>query len=298
MLRLQLILSCVFIFVNSGFGQVSPEVGMTRFYKELGCKLKSDGGKYPPSYECPSFAEATEKTCLVKGKTYQIGDKIPAEPGACLAACVCQNPFKGKRAQITCANIECPEHLGVPLRPHCSRTYSLDKCCATGYLCDEAAKSTPVDPNDTYKVIYKSAATATCNVGGKKYDEHSKYYPDELPCSRCVCMKGHDGTNKAPWCTDISCNLELRNGRDIHEGCAPVFIETSRCCPLQFRCPAADDQVIHNPSPAKPLTEGPQCTFGKLKLFIGEQVTPPLSDPNMRCSCEVPPFVSCSKATF
>jgi hypothetical protein len=30
-------------------------------------------------------------------------------------------------------------------------------------------------------------------VGGKKYDEHSKYYPDELPCSRCVCMKGHDG---------------------------------------------------------------------------------------------------------
>jgi hypothetical protein len=41
------------------------------------------------------------------------------------------------RAQITCANIECPEHLGVPLRPHCSRTYSLDKCCATGFLCDE-----------------------------------------------------------------------------------------------------------------------------------------------------------------
>jgi hypothetical protein len=44
-----------------------------------------------------SFAEATEKTCLVKGKTYQIGDKIQAEPGACLAACVCQNPLKGKR---------------------------------------------------------------------------------------------------------------------------------------------------------------------------------------------------------
>uniref|UniRef100_A0A8D8WL12 VWFC domain-containing protein n=1 Tax=Cacopsylla melanoneura TaxID=428564 RepID=A0A8D8WL12_9HEMI len=303
-----IILSFALIFVNLGLGEVTKDVGMVRFYKELGCKMKPAGSKDPVSYECPSQTQSTEKSCVIKGKTYQLGDDIEAEPGVCLAACRCLNPLKAKRAKVICANLECPEHFGVPVRKQCTRMYSIDKCCATGLLCDPAA---PKDPNDSTKVIFKSTTSNfTCNVGGVKHDEHSKYYPNELPCSRCVCMQGHDGTNKAPWCADIPCSIELRFNKELQDGCAPVFIKTSQCCPLQFRCPSKEDKVVLSSTTTASVKKadskavndaaklGPQCIFGDLKLNIGDKLSSPVSDTDLDCICQIPPFVTCSKTTL
>lgn len=40
-------------------------------------------------------------------------------------------------ADFTCAILDCPEFLGVPIRSGCYRTYELGQCCSTGQICSK-----------------------------------------------------------------------------------------------------------------------------------------------------------------
>ncbi|KAL1465691.1 hypothetical protein WDU94_005240 [Cyamophila willieti] len=167
-------------------------------------------------------------------------------------------PQENMRAIVDCDIMDCPEDFGIPVPKQCTLTYSIDQCCATGYLCDPAA---PKNANDNRKVVLKS--NFTCNVGAKKYEEYSQYYPDELPCSRCVCMKGHDATKE--------------------DKVVPVSTTTANA-------KKADSKAVNDAAKV-----GPQCAFGDLKLNIGEKLSTPASDTDLDCTCQIPPFVKCLK---
>lgn len=46
--------------------------------------------------------------------------------------------FCSAPAEFLCAILDCPEWLGVPLKPGCHRKYDLDTCCSAGEICDGA----------------------------------------------------------------------------------------------------------------------------------------------------------------
>lgn len=48
-------------------------------------------------------------------------------------------------------------------------------------------------------------------------------------------LKYFTGRIAEPWCTDISCDIDIHHGQDIQEGCVPIYFETG-CCPIETLC--------------------------------------------------------------
>lgn len=58
----------------------------------------------------------------------------------------------------------------------------------------------------------------------------------------------------------------------------------------QYLADAARDEVISQ----KRSTEGKHfCTFGTLKLFVGDELKKLKSENNVSCQCLTPPFIDC-----
>ncbi|KAJ8978694.1 hypothetical protein NQ317_004222 [Molorchus minor] len=69
------------------------------------------------------------------------------------------NNFYFNRAGFTCAVLDCPEWLGVPVEPGCYRRYEVNKCCSFwGKL-----SYVPIPTTSEDKPIEE------CDVEGKKY---------------------------------------------------------------------------------------------------------------------------------
>lgn len=257
------------------------------YYEELACKpVVAAGECCPTSYDCSDRDSRDKSRCYFRGQALEVRpDLEQLDPSVCLAGCFCrQTKEAGAVAQLTCAHIECPTLFNPSLIPEgCVATYSGNKCCSDGVLCQHNV----------------TADTAKCEWGGKTYLEGQKFYPDEEPCKVCTCRKGYDGTLAGPWCSKVTCGLELHHSGDLAKGCAPVFHDSSKCCPIEWRCPSEDDVVVaaatgKAPGPESPSAPAATCKWGSLTLKPGESVAAAKREASCkRCRCDVPPHVTC-----
>lgn len=136
-----------------------------------------------------------------------------------------------------------------------------------------------------------------CEVEGKTYYEGERI--DTGSCYSCVCGKGYENKpfEENKHCHKINCNIELHYAKKISDGCIPVYYKTDDCCPINWRCPNKETTVIQD-STRKATEDDPllQCTFGKLKMSIGDFLSPEKNDDQCTiCNCKVPPFAHCIK---
>lgn len=67
------------------------------------------------------------------------------------------------------------------------------------------------------------------------------------------------------------------------------------CCPIQWRCPDETTTVVPDSS-AKTLPSDQKCSFGKLKMNVGDFLSPEDDyDQCTICSCSLPPYPHCIK---
>ncbi|KAJ8934627.1 hypothetical protein NQ318_023207 [Aromia moschata] len=181
-------------------------------YEDLGCQAVKRPGK-----KCP-----------VKGTKYALNEKIDQDVTyeSCNVGCFCNRHLDATR--FTCAILDCPEWLGVPVKFGCFRKYEVDKCCSVGMNC-------PSDDNPL----------EDCDVGGKKYKEGEKFFPKDT-CMKCVCSKNFNGKLESPFCKRLSCGVQINHAEELHNRCAPTYVKPygeSLCCPDTWVCPTSSDKV-------------------------------------------------------
>jgi len=247
--------------------------GNQKLYQELECTpIYQNGQCCPVSYNCPDLSKRDPNKCYLHGKEYNVSDYVPFEETGkyCVPGCHC-NKY-GVHANFVCTHFDCPEFFG-PRDPECVRTYEIDSCCANGKVCDK----------DREKL-------AKCYVEGKEYHEGQKIYPDLVSCQKCICKPGFDNSTIVgnPNCKQVECGLLLHYGEKLMIGCASIYYGDNKCCPIGHRCPNPEkDEVI----PTKRNEDGEQCTFGKLKLFIGDELKS--DEAKVTCHCVTPPYIQC-----
>ncbi|XP_041968397.1 uncharacterized protein LOC121725461 [Aricia agestis] len=257
----------VALVLNVG-ADIASECDLAGFYLELGCTPVPGTAKCPEAFTCPDL-HPKDDMCYYRGVPYTDGSMVPQNVvrNPCSQACGCR--VTAGAPAFNCAAVDCVEFYN-PDQKDCVFTYELGACCSTGTVCGKDA----------------IAALKTCEVEGKTYKEGQTF---ELGRKTCVCT--------ADWspdtgCRDLDCGLELHYQDQIHDGCAPVFVGDKKGCPIAFECSTANSTVVRG---LNTRGVGAQCRFGSLTLVVGDEVT--AADPCMRCACDMPPFVTCSKKT-
>ncbi|XP_077285263.1 uncharacterized protein LOC143910601 [Arctopsyche grandis] len=251
-------------------------------YTELGCRplYSKRNGRCPERYQCPFMERSTDlKKCYYKSQQYKIGQATGKNviDHPCAADCVCTEGFEG-RASLTCAQVECPD-LFEPPKPEgeqCVKQYRLKDCCSYKEICDPIAIKT----------------LPTCEWEGKTYREGEKFYP-EGTCTQCICTKRFNGTMKSLKCSKINCGVEIYHGNDVNDMCAPVYLESRPCCPIDWKCYGTDTTIVET-AVHKATNVNMKCFFGEKELSIGDKVT--IGDNCITCSCSVPPMVTCIRS--
>lgn len=257
---------------------------LMQFYSQLNCKpLSTDDQKCPTKYDCSEALARKADKCYYMGKEYALNSSVPKENfrNLCTVDCRCQKQFDGSTSFI-CVTSECPELFHSRLEPGCYRQYSHDKCCAIKTYCPPKEAESDPEP--------------TCEYGGNVYRDGAAFYPKDHPCKKCICSAGFNGTVSEPWCKEISCDLDLHYGSDIAAGCIPVYYGEDGCCPIEWRCPKPEDQVVPQPTKSSPSARQNEakCKFGKLELYPGDTISP-AGDNNTECQCVIPPYPICVK---
>lgn len=251
-----------------------------KHYAELGCKPILDEGQCcPKRYECPELTDRDGNKCYFNGKIYPAGGKlapVDQEMNSCSPACFCSN-FTTP-ATFQCASIDCAEFLDAGSED-CIHQYSLHGCCAENTVCGKE----------------KLAKLAQCYLDDKMYYEGQRMYPADEPCRTCQCKPGFDNSTIVdnPNCYEIQCGLELHAGDRLAMGCIPIYFGNHRCCPISWKCPSDNDEVIVEGRTEQTEVQEPnmQCKFGKLTLNKGDGIT---SDNKcVDCKCTVPPLAHC-----
>lgn len=75
----------------------------------------------------------------------------------------------------------------------------------------------------------------TCEWDGDTYREGEKFYPKGT-CKQCICTKTFDGTFESLQCSKINCGVEIYHANDVSDKCAPVYLESRPCCPIDWKC--------------------------------------------------------------
>ncbi|XP_013188144.2 uncharacterized protein LOC106133086 [Amyelois transitella] len=271
-------MKAVFYLVLLGLGGVvtdlAGECDMAGFYLELGCSAvpKTDNSTIcPDAFQCPDLHPDPTK-CYYKGVPYKDRSNIPQNiiNNPCSQACSCQ-VSGGPRFE--CAAVDCVETFDVDLQQQCISTYDLESCCSTGTVCGTDA----------------IAALKTCEVDGKTYRVGEAFEPKNTR-KTCICTGEWNGSTEGAYCRDISCGLEIHYQDMVAQNCAPVFVRNTRSCPIAFQCPSPTSKVVRGLNRRGVNSE---CSFGNMTLSVGDEVT--VGETCMRCSCEVPPFVTCTK---
>ncbi|XP_063709743.1 uncharacterized protein LOC134838198 [Culicoides brevitarsis] len=252
-------------------------VGEQKLYKELGCTPVVEEGQCCASrYECPDLTKLDGKKCHYKNEVFNVQDTLDqAITGPlCAAACFCREADEYGNARFVCANIECPELFRR--RPDCIYQKTKDKCCGQAVCGDERDK------------------LSRCYMDGREFYEGEKMYPEEERCHTCICHKEFDNSTIVgnPHCYEIDCGIQLRYMTNLQKNCVPVYYGTNKCCPIDWRCPDDKDTVESKGKNGGESTH--KCTFGALKLNVGEELNS--SDKDVTCACVSPPFVQCVKS--
>ncbi|XP_026731379.1 uncharacterized protein LOC113496390 [Trichoplusia ni] len=266
------VLSFVMLVLGSVSTDMAGECDMAGFYTELGCTPlpPADGALCPDAFNCPDFQPDPAK-CYYKGIPYDNGASIPQAliSNPCSLACSCA-VFNGEPS-FSCAAVDCVEEFDNDMQQQCISTYELDSCCSTGSVCGKDS----------------IAQLKTCEVDGKTYHEGETYQPKNTQ-KTCLCTANFNGTVSDAYCTDINCGLEIHYQSDLHKNCAPVFVGSKRSCPIGFECQTTKTKVVRGLN-IRNLSA--QCTFGNMTMTIGDEVT--VDDNCTKCTCSVPPFVTC-----
>ncbi|CAH1102696.1 unnamed protein product [Psylliodes chrysocephalus] len=246
-------------------------------YEDLGCKpVTKDGHACPVEYTC-NF-EIKNNTCNFRGRNLPLHEKLTDDDtyAACIVGCYCQSTDK-----FTCAILDCPEWLGVPVKFGCYRKYQVGKCCSVGQICP--TESTP---------------SAECKTSEGKFVEGQRFHPANT-CLECVCNKGYEGKNEPPFCRKQMCAAEVRHSEEVHKYCAPHYDGTDTkalCCPDGWVCPSENDKEL----PANPevTVSDLKCKYGDKTLKLGERIQGQFKwyDGSLRdsqCECIVPPLLTC-----
>lgn len=134
---------------------------------------------------------------------------------------------------------------------------------------------------------------ATCHFEGEAYREGQKIYPNEY-CYECFCTKNFSNSTSVeenPNCYKIDCGISLRNTGRIIEGCIPVYYKKDNCCPIGWRCPG-EKHMIEDVNARNANDTSPKCTFGKVKLNVGQSLDLN-NDKCQKCTCTTPPMLHC-----
>uniref|UniRef100_A0A1B0D0W6 Uncharacterized protein n=2 Tax=Phlebotomus papatasi TaxID=29031 RepID=A0A1B0D0W6_PHLPP len=245
-----------------------------KHYSEIGCQaILQEGDNCPKRFDCETILRRTDKECFYQGLLYNEGDNISENitKGACQAACFCRD------GTITCANIECPELFGT-YKKGCIPQNNIDDCCASDYICAE---------EDINKL-------PLCYMNDREYRLGEKIHISGS-CYICICANGFDNTTKIeenPHCQLINCGLELHSSGNLKAGCTPIYYKKATCCPIGWRCPNDSDKVIEAEGRTTDGDPNMECTFGNLKLKVGNQLSTEEGSPVI-CECSIPPMVTC-----
>ncbi|KAG5679963.1 hypothetical protein PVAND_009498 [Polypedilum vanderplanki] len=242
-------------------------------YDELGCKpVINSGDCCPKSFDCSNLESRSDDKCYYNGKTYDPDSSIDDDSlkASCIGAAHCTDG-----GNFIHAHRDCAEFFGPPLPSDCIRQYSRDQCCSIGNVCGNKAKE-----------------LKTCEFEGKTYKIGERMYSDKNSCYTCYCTSDFDNKlsfDKNPNCVKVNCQLEILDYNKIKNKCVPVYHKDS-CCPSNWRCPSTDDAVVAGNNKD---TSGPKCKFGKLEFNIDDSLA--LGDNKcQKCTCSIPPFLSCS----
>jgi len=259
------------------YGACSPCPPVPKHYEELKCKpVNGPDNCCPIRFDCPDVAGFDKKQCHYGGKVFPVGGELRNNLPTCTASCSCaeNDPIYA----FNCAFTECPEGPEPP-KPGCSRTYTLDSCCATKETCDAAeVKKLP-----------------KCYLDGTEYHDGNLIYPKSNPCYKCLCNDKFDNStsvDKNPSCKRVDCGIELHQLAYLQGGCAPVYFNDAFCCPLEFRCPFEED-VVEKGTGKAPASPELTCKYGTLTLNAGDKLKS--DDPCVECACSLPPFVQCTR---
>jgi len=250
-----------------------------KVYTEIGClPMIEDGECCPSRYNCSHVQHLNTSQCHFNNQTYSFGKMVADEETShmCHAACQCTSASAdGGAPYFNCASIECPEFFSPP-DPDCSWQTEKHRCCGLNKVCGE-----------------ERAKLHHCYLDGLTYVEHQWMYPDNAGCKKCWCTEGWDNStiDDNPLCQEIECGIELTSLWRIQAGCAAVYYRDRQCCPIGWRCPNAQDEVIRHGKAAEQLEETANlCRFGHLRLNIGDELASP---EEMKCKCTQPPFLDC-----
>lgn len=249
-----------------------------KHYSELGCKpIIDEGRKCPNRYECPVLTDRDGQKCYFNGHIYDVDTSLSKDDQAlvsCSPACRCNNYTSP--ASFICAHIDCGEFFGQD--ESCIYQYTPSDCCSSNKVCGKEVEK-----------------LAECYLEGERYMEGQKMYPKEESCYSCHCQKGFENSTIVgnPNCKEINCGIEVHYAGRLMDGCIPIYFGTDRCCPISWRCPEDNDSVIVEGrlDADEEVDPSMQCTFGKLKLNLGDSISS--DDKCISCKCTVPPMAHC-----
>ncbi|KAG6444999.1 hypothetical protein O3G_MSEX003700 [Manduca sexta] len=262
----------VVAMLGSAVTDMAGECDMAGFYLELGCTPvpKADNSSIcPDAFTCPDL-HPNSTMCYYRGAPYGERSTIPQNliKNPCSLACRCR--VSNGEPQFDCAAVDCVETFNSDLQ-QCVNTFELDSCCSTGTVCGTDA----------------IAKLKTCDVDGKTYKEGQIFEPLNTR-KMCICTGDWNGTVDNAYCRDINCGLEIHYQNKILDNCAPIFSGKVRDCPIGFQCPSTTSKVIRGLNLRSSTAE---CVFGNLRMTVGDEIT--VDEKCMKCSCNVPPFVTC-----
>ncbi|KAJ6646036.1 hypothetical protein Bhyg_01245 [Pseudolycoriella hygida] len=247
-----------------------------KHYQEMGCVGKLDeSGCCFESYDCPDLSLLDDNKCHLNGRSYEISERIPiSDTPLCSHTCLCAEGQYDAKVGIQCAHSDCPNIFKPKFNiKNCVFQHDATGCCNTRRICGD---------KDIRKL-------AKCTLDGKTYREGEKMFPRSSSCYFCICSNSFNATippelNKD--CKLIDCELQIHYFHELRKGCVPVYFSSHSCCPIRFRCPNGNDEVVL--TDARP---GKTCRFGDLNLYIGQKLSP--DDSCIECVCKSPPMIDC-----
>ncbi|KAI8420706.1 hypothetical protein MSG28_007935 [Choristoneura fumiferana] len=261
---MKVLLCFVVIMLDVARGDMAGECDVAFFYLELGCTpVASDNStSCPQAFTCPDL-HPDPTMCYYRGVPYAANAMVPQNlvKNPCSQRCTCQ--VYGA-PQFECAAVDCVETFDKDLQ-QCVNVYEVDSCCSVGNVCGKDA----------------IAKLKTCEVDGKIYREGEVFEPKNT-MKTCICT--------AQWNGDIDCGIEIHYQNNILNNCAPMFFKNTRSCPISFKCPSSETKVVRG---LNTRAVSSKCVFGNDTLAVGDEVI--VEEKCTKCSCEVPPFVSCTQ---
>ncbi|CRK99916.1 CLUMA_CG013219, isoform A [Clunio marinus] len=259
-----------------------------KHYEEFGCTPIVESGKCCPArFDCSSLENRDKTKCHYNNETYELNQEVKDQSiqSSCTIGCVCRQFPEDSPPHFECGHIDCPEffvnddeHSGK----ECIEQYENDSCCASKTVCGA----------DLLKLD-------KCVFQGQTYYE-GQSIDAEGSCYSCHCGKGFEDkpVEENKHCKKINCNIEIHYSGRFARGCVPIYWKTDSCCPIDWRCP--DDKktkVIADSSRTQKEGDADlQCTFGGLKMNLGDFLSPERDDDQCTiCTCKVPPFPHCIK---